>query len=115
VVLPYWLDLLRPGGLLKTVCPNGAAMIALWAKGDMEFPDLAQVMFGMQDYQGDDHFAMYSPETLARMLEEVGFADVRVVTEDRRNGLSIEMELLARKPGVGAAPAGADARATADP
>ncbi len=106
VVLPYWRQILRPGGLVKITCPNGAAMVELSAQGEMAFSDLAQVTFGMQDYEGDDHFAMYSPETLTALLEETGFEDVQVVTADRRNGLSVEMELWARKPAGSAAPAG---------
>ncbi|MCA1691774.1 MAG: glycosyltransferase, partial [Actinobacteria bacterium] len=82
VVLPYWWELLRPGGRVKIVCPNWSAMIELEAKGEISIADLAQVTFGMQDYQGDDHFAMYSPETLSDLLREAGFNSVDTVARE---------------------------------
>ena len=54
------------------------------------------VTFGLQDYEGDDHFAMYSPRTLSNVLRDAGFTDVEVVTPDRLNGMAVEMELVAR-------------------
>jgi predicted SAM-dependent methyltransferase len=95
VILPYWLDLLKPGGRVRIICPNWAAMLARLNSGQMSLADFKLVTFGGQDYEGDDHFAMYTPEALTQLLQAVGFSRVEVVTEERMNGLCPEMELVA--------------------
>jgi hypothetical protein len=50
----------------------------------------------MQDYEGDDHFAMYTAATLDAALRDAGFSEVQVLARDRMNGLCPEMELVAR-------------------
>ena len=95
-ILPYWRSLLRPGGRLRIVCPDWEAMLARLHDGRMPIAVFKTITFGMQDYVGDDHFAMYTPETLSGVLRDAGFGDVQVVARDRMNGLSPEMELVAR-------------------
>ena len=53
------------------------------------------VTFGAQDYVGDDHFAMYTPETLSNVLRAGGFEDIVVLATDRMNGLCPELEITA--------------------
>jgi hypothetical protein len=65
----------------------------------MPYSDFKTVTFGAQDYAGDDHFAMYTPRSLGRLLAAAGFTDVEVVVADRQNGMCPEMELVARAPG----------------
>jgi len=96
-LLPYWKGLLRPGGRLRIVCPNWAAMLRRLRDGEMSLPDFKFVTFGAQDYEGDDHFSMYTPETLRTLLLDAGFTDVDVVVPERMNGLCPEMELVARQ------------------
>jgi glycogen synthase len=98
VILPYWRSLLKPGGILRTVCPNGLEILRRHNQGRLSFTDLALLFFGAQDYSGDDHLAMYAPITLQSVLERAGFEQVEIVTEDRQNGLCPEMELVARNP-----------------
>jgi predicted SAM-dependent methyltransferase len=95
-VLPYWRSLLRGDGTLRIVCPNWAAMLERVQDGRMSLADFKTVTFGLQDYEGDDHFAMYTPDTLGNMLRECGFTRIEVLERDRLNGLCPEMELLAR-------------------
>ncbi|HEV7734850.1 MAG TPA: hypothetical protein VGR62_21960 [Candidatus Binatia bacterium] len=95
-VLPYWRTLLRPDGCLRIVCPDWEAMLARLGDGRMPLADFKTITFGMQDYEGDDHFAMYTPDTLTGIVRDAGFSDVRVVARDRLNGLSPEMEVVAR-------------------
>jgi glycogen(starch) synthase len=95
VVLPYWKSLLRPDGLLRIVCPNWEAMLAQLAEGRMSLADFHTVTFGGQDYDGDDHFAMYTPANLSKILADAGFLDIRLIAEARQNGLCPEMELTA--------------------
>jgi hypothetical protein len=93
VVLPHWVSLLRPGGVLRTVAPDAPAMIDAYGRGEMTFEELRVVTYGEQEYDGDFHFAMYSPDSLAAVMKAAGLADVKVVASGRPNGLSLEMEL----------------------
>jgi glycogen(starch) synthase len=97
VVLPYWSRLLQPGGLLRTTCPNWKTMLERLQRGEMTLADFTTVTFGAQDYCGDDHFSMYTPETLIELLERHGFGGIEVVAEARQNGLCPEMEIVARR------------------
>jgi predicted SAM-dependent methyltransferase len=95
-ILPYWRSLLRPDGRLRIVCPDWDAMLARLGDGRLPLRDFKTLTFGMQDYEGDDHFAMYTTATLGAALREAGFSEVQVVARDRMNGLCPEMELVAR-------------------
>ena len=97
VILPYWRSLLRPGGTLRVICPNWEAMLKRVHARELTLAEFKTVTFGLQDYEGDDHFAMYSPETLTEVMHAAGFEHVDVVVAERRNGLSTEMELTATK------------------
>lgn len=96
VILPYWRQLLKPGGTLRIVCPNWEASLRRYQDGGLTFAEMKEVTFGGQEYQGNDHFAMYSPETLTTVLEQAGFTQVEILIEDRPNVLSNEMEVVAR-------------------
>jgi len=95
LILPYWRSLLAPDGAVRIVCPNWAVMIEQLNAGELAFDDFKTVTFGLQDYSGDDHFAMYTPTTLTAVLERAGFGRIEVLEERRQNGNSPEMELLA--------------------
>jgi glycogen(starch) synthase len=99
-LLPYWCSLLRPGGTLRIVCPNWEEMTVRLADGRMTWPEFKLLTFGLQDYDGDDHFAMYTPESLGAALEAAGLENVEVLATDRMNGICPEMELTARRPAV---------------
>jgi uncharacterized protein YoxC len=94
-VVPYWKSLLRPGGALRVICPNWAAMLERLNDGRLSLAEFKLLTFGAQDYQGDDHFAMYTPDTLTALLREAGFERVDVIASDRMNGICPELELVA--------------------
>lgn len=98
VLLPYWSRLLKSDGKLQLVVPDSQAMLASHERGEMSFDTLTEVTFGKQDYDGDFHYAMYSPETLCQLLHEAGFKQIEVLAKDRINGDCREMEVQARKP-----------------
>jgi glycogen(starch) synthase len=98
IILPHWFKLLETGGELRIICPNWDAMMKRVESGDMSLEDFKVLTFGLQDYDGDDHFAMYTPQSLGAVLEGAGFRDVELLVADRQNGLCPEMELLARRP-----------------
>jgi hypothetical protein len=93
VVLPHWVSLLRSGGVVRTVAPDAPAMIDAYGRGEMTFEELRIVTYGEQEYDGDFHFAMHSPDSLAAAMKAAGLTDVQVVASGRPNGLSLEMEL----------------------
>ncbi|MCP4435904.1 MAG: hypothetical protein GY812_10490 [Actinomycetia bacterium] len=96
-ILPYWISLLGPDGVLRMVVPDAASMLAAFSEGDIPWEQLRRVLYGDQEYEGDFHFNMYSSETLAGLLAEAGLTDVEVEAEGRENGDALEMQLVARR------------------
>jgi len=94
-VLPYLKSLLRPGGLFRAVVPDAQAMIREHAGGRYPFELLREVVFGGQDYEGDFHYNMFTPEHLTGLLHEAGFEGVQVPVSGRRNGNCYEFEIRA--------------------
>jgi hypothetical protein len=94
-ILPYWKTLLKPEGQLRAVVPDAEAMIAEYAAGRYSYSDLREVTFGGQDYDGDFHYNMFTPESLAVLLHEAGFSRVDVPIKGRRNGACYEFEVTA--------------------
>lgn len=97
VVLPYWVGLLRPDGVLRAILPDWEAMITTYAQGSYAFEDLREVTFGAQDYDGDFHFNMFSQASLRQVLEAAGLKDVTYPVTGRKNGKCLEMEVRAVK------------------
>jgi predicted SAM-dependent methyltransferase len=97
VVLPYWRELLQEGGLLRAVVPDAEAMLADYCRGEMSFEDLREVTYGGQEYDGDFHYAMFTHDSLAHIIEETGFSDVSYTFKARRNGKCRDMEIQARR------------------
>lgn len=93
-VLPVWRALLRDGGLVRIVCPDWAAMLARQGDGRLPLAQFTRITFGGQDYEGNDHFAMYTPETLSELLLACGFSRVDVVARDRMASGCPEMEVV---------------------
>ena len=61
VILPYWHALLRPGGRLTIVCPNLQACVDMLNDGRLTIDEFGLLVYGGQEYEGDDHFAGYTP------------------------------------------------------
>jgi len=97
-ILPEWLRLLAPGGMLELVTPDLHAMAQAWLQGQLSEPDFVHVLYGGQDYPGDFHYHLYSPAALTSLLQAQGMVDIAVVAAGRPNGLCLEFELHARKP-----------------
>jgi hypothetical protein len=92
-ILPTWVSLLRDGGTFVAVVPDVASMVRETADGTMPYDDFIRVMYGDQEYEGDFHFAGYTPESLTALLEGAGLSDVVVREAGRRNGACLEMEI----------------------
>ncbi|MCM0640331.1 class I SAM-dependent methyltransferase [Cellulomonas wangsupingiae] len=97
VVLPYLRDKLAPGGRMRAVVPDIDAMMREYVAGRYPYGDLREVVYGGQDYDGDFHFNMFTPESLSALLAELGFVDIDVPTRGRVNGRSLEFEIGATR------------------
>ncbi|MDO7843700.1 hypothetical protein Q5H94_15310 [Sphingomonas sp. CA1-15] len=97
VLLPHWKSLLRPGGLLVTVAPDGAAMLAAVNAGEMSFEDFREVLFGGQDYDGDLHHNLITPDDYCETLQRCGFTEVTREYAGMRNGKCFEFKISARR------------------
>lgn len=95
-LLPYWRGLLKPGGRFQAVVPDGETMLAEHAAGRYPFSDLREVLYGGQDYTGDFHFNLLTPDSLKALLEQAGFEAVTLIEKGRRNGACYEFEMEAR-------------------
>jgi predicted SAM-dependent methyltransferase len=93
VIMPYWYDLLKPGGKIVVICPDWEAMLDGYARGEISYEALKEVTFGSQEYEGNFHYSMYKSETLTSLLNDVGFRHVRVIDKGRKNGLCFELEV----------------------
>jgi predicted SAM-dependent methyltransferase len=95
VLLPNWREVLRPGGQFRSIVPDAEGMIADYVSGQMSFDDLREVTYGLQEYDGDFHFNMFSRDLLTRLVQEAGFADVHFEFVNRKNGKCRDMEIRA--------------------
>ncbi|MHC5719200.1 MAG: class I SAM-dependent methyltransferase, partial [Nostoc sp.] len=96
-ILSYWYELLKTGGKMVIVCPDAKSMIVDYVNGQLSWDNLRKVTYGSQDYQGNYHYNMYTPEALSQILSACGFKDIKVVETKRVNGLCYEMEIHAVK------------------
>ena len=94
-ILPYWQSLLMSEGSLRIICPNWSAMLEKLTDGSLSLADFKRLTFGAQDYEGNDHQAMYTPDTLQSLLNECGFSRVEIIETERMNHICPEMELRA--------------------
>lgn len=96
-LLPYWVDLLKHGGVFRSVVPDAESMIKGYANGSFPYASLREVTFGAQDYDGDFHFNMFVAEQLEDLLIETGLTNVEWTAKGRKNGACFEMEFAAVK------------------
>jgi predicted SAM-dependent methyltransferase len=97
-LLPYFFGLLKGDGVLKAVVPDAEAMMREYSNGNYPYEDLREVLYGGQDYDGDFHFNMFTPDSMIKLLTEAGFKDAEILEKGRKNGRCYEFEIQARKP-----------------
>ncbi|WP_147794106.1 methyltransferase domain-containing protein [Cellulomonas sp. Y8] len=96
-LLPALRAKLTPGGTLRAVVPDVDAMMRAYVAGTYPYDDMREVVYGGQDYDGDFHYNMFTPDSLTEILASGGFRDVRVVEAARVNGKSLEFEIEATR------------------
>jgi len=94
-ILPYWKSCLKDNGILRIIAPNAEAMIGAFHDKKIDFEQLSTVLMGMQEYDGDFHYLLLSPESITKLLQTTGFHHIEFITQNRENGLCLEMELIA--------------------
>lgn len=92
-ILPYWHKLLKVNGKIRIVCPNWEAMLSGYSQGTISFEVLKEITFGSQEYEGNQHYNMFSPASLVEMMRKIGFSEITIISESRQNGLCLEMEI----------------------
>lgn len=97
VLLPYLRQKLSPNGRFRAVVPDVDAMMREYVAGRYEYDKLREVVYGSQDYDGDFHYNMYTPESLSRILSDTGFVAIDIVARGRVNGMSLEFEIGATR------------------
>jgi len=96
-VLPYWRNLLRPGGTFRAVVPDTEAMAAALSVGGMSFEDFREAILGAQENSDEFHYNLFSGGSLSQILQEAGFTNIELVAAGRKNGTRIEIEISAKK------------------
>ena len=97
-LLPDWVGLLQPGGELRAVVPDAAAMLDAYRDGKVDFSTLRLIIFGGQEYEGDFHHTMFTPQSLADLFVEAGLEAAEIEVRARPNGLCLECEVVGKKP-----------------
>jgi glycosyltransferase involved in cell wall biosynthesis/predicted SAM-dependent methyltransferase len=92
-ILPYWYKLLNESGKIVIICPDAESMISEYIKGNYSWDNLRKVTYGGQDYGGNYHYNMFTPESLRQILLDTGFNNVNIIETKRVNGLCYEMEI----------------------
>lgn len=92
-ILPYWRTLLSPGGRIRIICPDWEAMLLGYSKGEISLRNLKEITFGSQEYNGNQHFNMFTPASLVEMMKTAGFEDIKIIDVSRKNGMCLEMEI----------------------
>lgn len=95
-LLPYWRGLLSPNGSFRAIVPDGEAMLSGIADGSYRFDYFREVLFGAQEYEGDFHFNLLTPDSLTELLKEAGFDEISVPVRGRKNDICFEFEISAR-------------------
>lgn len=77
-LLQCWLNVLKPGGLVRLAVPNFDALLAVYNRSS-NFKDIAGPLYGEISI-GDDyvyHKTCYTHETLGQLLMDTGFKNMK--------------------------------------
>ncbi len=96
-LLPYFFNILKKGGEFGAVVPDAEAMIREYSNGQYPYDDMREVFYGAQDYEGDFHFNMFTPDSLYELLKESGFVNISIVESGRKNGKCFEFYIRANR------------------
>ena len=96
MVLPSWYKKLKIGGVIRVILPDLESMIIHYKENNYNISDLREVLYGLQEYPGDIHYALYGQSELKGIFDNLGM-NAEYVFTGRRNGKCYDMELKAIK------------------
>ncbi|MDM0049026.1 hypothetical protein [Variovorax sp. J22R115] len=96
-VLPRLLRLLRPGGQVKVTFLDAESLLHDHARGTVSFEDLRDAVFGRDESSAIHPRNMLSAANLARLLEDAGFVQVRVLSEPTKDGPAYARKIVAER------------------
>lgn len=73
-VLPQLYACLQAGGRLRVLATDAGAALAAYAQGQCSYDALRDILYGAADRDGRLQLNMLSPDSLAALLKEAGFA-----------------------------------------
>lgn len=76
-VLKEWHRVLKPSGVLRISVPDFASLCEVYQRHGQKLELVIGALFGRQDYLYNIHYNVFDYPTLYRILEEVGFHQVR--------------------------------------
>lgn len=96
-LLPYYFDLLKVGGVFRTVVVDSDAVLMDYVNGQCSDDDLREAMYGSQCDDESYKYNSFTSESLINIFSEVGFTDVVVVKTTKEGEKFGRLELAAIK------------------
>ena len=75
-VLKRWHELLKPGGELRLSVPDFSKIVEVYRRGALPFDQIQGGVMGGQEYPGNFHCALFTPDHLTGLLEKAGFSNI---------------------------------------
>jgi predicted SAM-dependent methyltransferase len=76
-VLKRWHELIKPGGEILLSVPDFDKIVEVYMRGALPFDQAQGAVMGGQDYPGNFHYALFTPDHLTGLLEKAGFSNIR--------------------------------------
>jgi predicted SAM-dependent methyltransferase len=76
-VLRRWHEILKPRGQLLLSVPDFDKVVGLYCSGMRGFKWTQNVLMGGQEYSGNNHLAIFTRDTLSKLLADWGFTNIR--------------------------------------
>ncbi|RVT94942.1 hypothetical protein [Sphingomonas crocodyli] len=97
IVLPHWIALLKPGGVLVLTAPDGLALLNAFNSGEITLDDYREFVIGDAESDFGPNRNILIPADLTSALKQSGMVEVAENYTGKRNGNSFEFRISARK------------------
>lgn len=102
-VLRHWCSLLMPSGVLEIRCPDARKQAELFLSGFWDVETYALMVYGGQDFEGNQHKTCFTRESLEATLRRLGMKVTEFefkhdgLTRDSRSSSNPNLRVVARK------------------